>query len=216
VLTGGPGAGKTAVLEMLAHELCRHVLISNEAAGILFSGGFPRGRDAAMRRAAQRAIYHVQIELEEMVAHSNAAMILFDRGMVDGAAYWPGPNDFWNELGITRQQALNRYDAVLHLRSPDGPNGYGHQNPLRTETAAEAQAIDQRILDAWRGHPNRFIVEAAPSFLAKAKLALAFIRAQVPPCCSDQSATTNTGHSAPAITEPTTLPSTAGTTRPIP
>ena len=90
------------------------------------------------------------------------------------------------------------------------------QNPLRTETEEEARLIDERILDAWRGHPNRFIVDATPDFFTKAERALALIRAQIPPCCAGQSATTSTGHSAPTITEPTTLPSTAGMTRPIP
>ena len=60
VLTGGPGGGKTAVLDMLRHELCEHVAILPEAAGIVFGGGFPRNHKADVRRAAQRAIYHVQ------------------------------------------------------------------------------------------------------------------------------------------------------------
>ena len=216
VLTGGPGAGKTAVLEMLAHEVCSHVVISKEAAGILFAGGFPRGRDPVMRRSAQRAIYHVQLELETMLADSNAALIVFDRGIVDGSAYWPGPEDFWSAMGTTRGQALARYDAVVHMRSPDGPNGYGHQNPLRTETAEEARAIDDRILDAWSGHRLRFIVEPTPDFLTKAERALALIRAQMPDCCLRQDAMTRTGQLAPAMTVPRTLPSTAGSTLPIP
>ena len=216
VLTGGPGAGKTAVLEMLSHEICPHVVISKEAAGILFAGGFPRGHEPAKRRAAQRAIYHVQLELEAMLADSNAAVILFDRAIVDGAAYWPGPGDFWREVGLSREQAIGRYDAVIHMRSPGGQNGYGHQNPLRTETAAEARAIDERILEAWGGHPSRFIVDATPNFPAKAELALALIRAQIPACCSAQLATTSTGQSAPAMTEPRTLPRRAGMILPAP
>jgi predicted ATPase len=215
VLTGGPGAGKTAVLEMLAHDACKHVIISKEAAGILFTGGFPRGRDPDLRRSAQRAIFHVQFELEQMQRNVDAAIILFDRGLVDGSAYWIGPGDFWREVGMVREDALARYDAVIHMRSPDGPNGYGHQNPLRTETAAEARVIDERILDAWRGHPHRHIVDATPDFLVKAERALALIRGYVPDCCSGQ-VTTRTGHSAPATTEPTTLPRTAGMTLPIP
>ena len=214
VLTGGPGAGKTAVLEMLAHDVCSHVVITREAAGILFAGGFPRSRDPRMRRAAQRAIFHVQVELENMLADSNAAIILFDRGIVDGSAYWPGPGSFWGDVGMTREDALSRYDAVVHMRSPDAPNGYGHQNPLRTESPDEARAIDDRILAAWNGHPHRFIIDATPNFLTKAERALALIRAQIPDCCSQ--VTTSTGHSAPAITEPTTLPSTAGITLPAP
>ena len=42
VLTGGPGAGKTAVLELVRQEFCAHVQVRPEAAGIVFGGGFPR------------------------------------------------------------------------------------------------------------------------------------------------------------------------------
>lgn len=49
VLTGGPGAGKTAVLQLVRYTLCRHVAILPESAGIVFSGGFPRTRDITGR-----------------------------------------------------------------------------------------------------------------------------------------------------------------------
>ena len=184
VLTGGPGAGKTAVLEILSHEVCRHVVVTREAAGILFAGGFPRRHDPVHQRAVQTAIYAVQLQLEAIAAAENAAVIVFDRGVVDGSAYWPGPDDFWSTMGTTRDAALSRYDCVVHLRAPDGPNGYGYQNPLRIETAAEAKVIDDRILDAWAGHPRRFIVEATTDFVTKAERALAIIRAEIPACCA--------------------------------
>jgi predicted ATPase len=39
VLTGGPGAGKTATLEMIKHAFCEHVRVLPEAATIVFGGG---------------------------------------------------------------------------------------------------------------------------------------------------------------------------------
>ena len=42
VLTGGPGAGKTAVLEMIRQSFFSHVTVLPEAASIKFGGGFPR------------------------------------------------------------------------------------------------------------------------------------------------------------------------------
>jgi predicted ATPase len=197
VLTGGPGAGKTAVLEMLRHALCSHVTMVQESAGVVFGGGFPRRADDDGRRAAQRAIYHVQIELEALADSANAALVLCDRGIVDGFAYWPGPGDYWAAVGTTRAEALARYDAVIHLRTPNGLNGYGHQNPLRTESPEEAAAIDERILSAWEGHPRRFLIDATADFLLKAKSAIAIVRNEVPACCRQGSATTSTGHSAP-------------------
>lgn len=183
VLTGGPGAGKTAVLEALKHSLCSHVAVLPESAGIVFGGGFPRLDTLAARRAAQRAIFFVQRELETVAEEAGTAVVLCDRGLVDSMAYWPGPGDFWTEVGMTRAAALARYDVVIHLRVPDGSHGYGNENPLRLESAAEAAAIDARILDAWARHPHRHIVEATDDFLAKVGRVLALIRDELPGCC---------------------------------
>src|SRR5436190_10384815 len=184
VLTGGPGAGKTATLELIRRaSFCEHVRILPEAAGIVFGGGFPRRTDTAARRAAQRAIFHVQRELEEAAAGTNAAIILCDRGTIDGAAYWPGPDDFFAAVNTTLTAELRRYDAVIHLRTPPLENGYNHQNPLRTETAFEAAGVDLRILRVWDTHPRRFVVDATPDFLVKAAHVLELMRAEVPECC---------------------------------
>ena len=184
VLTGGPGAGKTATLELIRRaSFCEHVQILPEAAGIVFGGGFPRRTDIAARRAAQRAIFHVQRELEEAAAGNNAAIILCDRGTVDGAAYWPGPDNFFATVHTTLADELRRYDAVIHLRTPPVENGYNHQNPLRTESALEAAEVDLRILHVWETHPRRFVVDATPDVLTKAARVLELMRAELPECC---------------------------------
>ncbi|HET9620576.1 MAG TPA: ATP-binding protein [Kofleriaceae bacterium] len=181
-MTGGPGAGKTAVLEIIRRALCPHVDVLPESAGILFRGGFPRGHTVVMRRAAQRAIYHVQRALEA-TARPTSALVLCDRGTVDGFAYWPGPEDLFTALGTTLADELARYDAVIHLRTPPLAEGYDDHNPLRPETADQAAAIDARIAHAWAAHPRRFEVAAAPDFLDKARRALAIVRDQLPACC---------------------------------
>jgi predicted ATPase len=183
VLTGGPGAGKTAVLELIRQAFCEHVKVLPEAAGILFGGGFPRGDTPRLRRPAQRAIFFTQRELEATADGANAAIVLCDRGTVDASAYWPGPEDFWAAVGITLEEQLRRYDAVIHLRTPRPESGYNQDNPLRVESAAEAAAIDERIMRSWERHPRRFIVEEAPDFLAKAARALDTLRGELPECC---------------------------------
>lgn len=184
VLTGGPGAGKTATLELIRRAaFCDHVEILPEAAGIVFGGGFPRRTDIGGRKAAQRAIFHVQRQLEEAVAADNAAIILCDRGTIDGAAYWPGPDDYFDGVCTTIDDELQRYDAVIHLRTPSVGGGYNHQNPLRTESAMEAADVDRRILEVWTTHPHRFIVEATSDFLRKAGEVLTLLRAELPECC---------------------------------
>ena len=183
VVTGGPGAGKTAVLEVAQREFCRHIVVLPEAAGIVYGGGFPRRSGGPVREAAQRAIYHVQRELERMVMEEGeAAVALCDRGTVDGLAYWPhSPEEYWRQLGTTLPDELARYVAVIHLRTP--VQGYSRDNPLRIESVAEARAIDERIALAWAPHPRLYTVDSTRDFVAKAARAIELIRAEVPACC---------------------------------
>ena len=184
VLTGGPGAGKTALLELIRQSFCAHVKVLPEAASVIFGGGFPREDDDSCRRAAQRAIFHVQRELESAGDSHNPAIVLCDRGTVDGLAYWPGAADeFWTSVGTTIDAELGRYDAVIHLRTPALEQGYNHQNPLRTESAAVAAEVDARIASAWAAHPRRFMVESSADFLDKAARALETLRQELPECC---------------------------------
>jgi hypothetical protein len=171
------------VLELVRQYFCSHVTVLPESAGILFGGGFPRGGGVDQRKAAQRAIFHVQRELEASVGSTNSAVVLCDRGTVDGAAYWPGPEDFWSALGTSRKAEVGRYGAVVHLRTPAPDSGYTNSNPLRVETAAEAAVIDELIAKAWNGHPRMFRVEPTTDFLGKALRALLILHNEVPECC---------------------------------
>ena len=193
VLTGGPGAGKTAVLELVRRSFCQHVEVLPEAASIVFGGGFPRRSSAPARQAAQRAIAHVQQELEQLVLEEGrVAVALCDRGLLDGLAYWPGPPEsLFAQVGMSRERMLERYGAVIHLRTPAAGAGYDRSNPVRVESADEAAALDARIEAAWAGHPRRFFIDSAPDFLEKARRALALIREQLPECCR--------GHRVPGV-----------------
>lgn len=183
VVTGGPGAGKTAILEFMHLAFCRHVVILPEAAGILFKGGFPRDEAPVGLRALQQAIFQVQRQLEAATADDNAAVVVCDRGTPDGSAYWPGPGTLWSAVDTTQEAELARYDAVIHLRTPSTENGYNYRNPLRIETPEEALAIDARIAELWRDHPGYVEVPATDDFLVKARSALELMRDQVPACC---------------------------------
>jgi predicted ATPase len=179
-LTGGPGAGKTAVLAIVRASMCEHVRVLPEAAGIVFGGGFPRSPHRDVVRAAQRAIFYVQRELEATTLDDHA-IELCDRGTVDGAAYWPGPDELWSEVGTTLDAQLARYHAVIHLRTP--ARGYNHDNPLRIESSKQALAIDERIATLWARHPRRYEVREQHDFIEKVRRTMEILRLELPPCC---------------------------------
>lgn len=185
VLTGGPGAGKTAVLESVRKVLCEHVAIIPEAAGIVFGGGFWRLESENAQMASQRAIFHIQAEMENLVRGEKKWGIgLCDRGTLDGLAYWKGSHElFWETFNTSLESEYSRYKAIIHLRSPSLDHGYNHQNPIRIESADEAAQIDGRIKEIWQKHPNYNEVKSSDSFLDKMNNAISLIKNDIPECC---------------------------------
>jgi predicted ATPase len=185
VITGGPGAGKSAILEMARIQFCSHVALLPEAATILFRGGFWRENSINGREVAQRAIFHIQKEMEHfIILERKYALAICDRGTLDGLAYWPkSSNSFFEELNLSKKKELLSYSAVIHLRTPSTKNGYNRQNPVRVETAGEAQKMDHKIEQAWAGHPRRFFIESTESFMEKAEKTFRILRQEIPTCC---------------------------------
>ncbi len=182
VLTGGPGAGKTAVMEAARQIFAKDVAILPEAASIVYAGGFPRLGTRASVHAAQRAIAAVQAELERFTLEDRTAPIaLCDRAIVDGAAYWPeGPEAFYAALGTTPEEVFARYTTVIHLCTPTLSMGYNNlANPMRTETADQAAELDRRIETVWAAHPNRLVVPATETFTEKLEHVTSLIRAEL-------------------------------------
>jgi predicted ATPase len=175
VLTGGPGGGKTTAADLFRREIGERVVIVPEAATMIFSGGFPRYPGDRPRQAAQRAVYHVQRNLEDIqAARYPDRVLLCDRGTVDGAAYWPGqPEEFYADLGTTAEAELARYDAVIFFESAAvGGMGIEGGNPVRKESLEEAVALDTRLRTVWSNHPRFIVVNHHPSFFQKISRAL--------------------------------------------
>lgn len=179
VLTGGPCAGKTAVQHVAQEQFGDRLVLVPEAATLLFSGGFPLPVSDETRRAAQRAIYFVQRELEAAcIARAPAeAVVLCDRGTADGAAYWKGTPDFFEAVGTTREAEHARYHTIIHLAVPGATGGYNLQNPTRKETPDEARRVDEGITRAWAGHPRVCDVRNETDFVNKLERAMQLIQA---------------------------------------
>lgn len=170
VLTGGPGGGKTTAADLYRREIGESVVVVPESATLLYSGGFPRGGENGVRRATQKAIYHVQRNLEDaQSADYKGRVLLCDRGTVDGAIYWPDePPDFFTSLNTSLEQELSRYDAVIFFETAAvGGVSIEGGNPIRIESNEEAIKLDHKLKQLWRQHPNFIFVPHQTSFLKK-------------------------------------------------
>ncbi|NBY19114.1 hypothetical protein EBQ74_02445 [bacterium] len=108
VITGGPGAGKSAILNLAKMEFCPHVALLPEAATILFSGGFWRDDSSHGRIVAQRAIFYVQKEMERFITMQKKFSLAFAIGelLTDSHTGQRGQNLF-SKVEISRDKELS-------------------------------------------------------------------------------------------------------------
>ncbi len=171
VLTGGPCAGKTSVVQAVQQHFGEVVSFVPEVATMLLSSGWPLpGRDIDWtpnwRDTFQRAIVTTQRELEdayELTARQHdQQLLLTDRGIMDGAAYHPSNRAFLEATNTDHEAALSRYTAVVHLESiaVANPSLYSRgNNPYRYEDLDEAISLEAATRRAWLDHPQHVVIE---------------------------------------------------------
>lgn len=177
VVTGGPSAGKTTLIETLFREFKNQIAIVPEAASILFKGGIPRGETIDEKIFRQRAIYFLQKELEDfMCKHGCGKIVLCDRGSLDALAYWPknSKKTFFQELKTTESAELKRYDWVIHLDTASEPDY--QLTSIRTEQHRTALELNNKIKRAWEKHPRRIVIPNSTDFSHKLQQAINFIK----------------------------------------
>ena len=180
VITGGPCGGKTSALEVVRRVLTEKgytVLTVSETATELICGGVAPWT-CSSSRVYQTCQLKLQLEKERIYEEAARTMgkkkilILCDRGVLDNKAYL-SPEDYQgmlDEVGVSEEALLNRYDGVFHLLSAakELPEAYTTaNNSARTETPEEAAALDDRIALVWGGHSHYFRIEACRDFSGK-------------------------------------------------
>lgn len=157
-----------------------HAFVVPEAATLMFTGG-AAVLDLSQERkclAFQIALLKIQLALEDAFtrlaeATNGCAVLLCDRGAMDGRAYMS--NSAWGELltatGFQEGELRDaRYDLVVHMvTAADGAQQFytTANNEVRLESVNEAIAQDQRTRDAWTGHAHLRIVDNRTGFRAK-------------------------------------------------
>jgi predicted ATPase len=180
VVTGGPGAGKTSVWRELASTHGTRLVAVPEVATLMFQHVFPNVENLTERRAVQRAIFEVQRNLETIydARRNSGQALLCDRGVPDGAGYWPeGPGAFFSAMSTDWRSEILRYDAVLFLETAAvGGLSIAAGNVTRTETLDAAVSVDAQLRAVWAQHPNCVFIAHEVEFAAKIARGSAVLR----------------------------------------
>lgn len=180
LIGGGPCSGKTTAMEYLRKGLevrGYQLIFVPEAATELINGGVApwtcRSYDDF-----QRAVFEMQLGKEAAFVHAAQKMdaerivIIFDRGVMDHAGYMT-PEGFEQLLAdhhTTREELYARYDIVFHLVSAAKGLEAAYtleNNTARAETPEQAAAVDDRLLAAWKDHPNFTLINNTEIFADK-------------------------------------------------
>lgn len=162
VLTGGPGGGKTTLIEELARDpaWAGHFVALPEAISLV------RWLNISPReRLFQRAMVHLQMALEDglcrALENGPPCLILCHRGSLDPLAYWLdrgwSEDEFFTFTKTRWEDHYQRYAAVLHLvTAADGaPWAYRHwPEAHRPETMGDAIRLDRLLEQVWYRHPR--------------------------------------------------------------
>lgn len=162
VLTGGPGGGKSSLLEDLAKDpewAGRFVALPEAVQYARFVQISPA------EKLFQRAIVQLQLGLEEAMDRTlgpdDRRPVVSHRGTLDPLAFWRqrgwDREEFFEFTGMTLQEHYARYDDVLHLvTAAEGvPWEYTRwPRSHRPEDMEEAIRLDGWLEEAWRGHPH--------------------------------------------------------------
>lgn len=167
VITGGPCAGKSTIIDRLKQDFSAYHFIPEVATMLLESKAYPMPDPWTQewQDGFQEKIVTTQLLLEKTtLSLSENKFIILDRGVLDGAAYMEGGvKEFCNRFNLTEKEVLDRYHSVIHLESLStmSPKMYEEllkTNKQRFETLEQAQHRERMTQEAWKNHPKRYIV----------------------------------------------------------
>lgn len=188
VLTGGPGTGKTTVLNNIYEEYTKRgyqVIIIDETATYLINKGLKPFGDAPIDMVDfQELVLKLQLAKEEVcelaarMIKDKDVLIIYDRGALDNRAY-VNPKEFEDVMMRINSQInipmlMNKYDLVIDLVG--SADFYTTENnQARSESADEALRLGNVTLHCWLGHPKIKIVLPKDTIDDKVKEVLSII-----------------------------------------
>lgn len=188
VLTGGPGGGKTSVLNAikkmaeedgkykniikLGDKKIKLITVPETATELISNGITPT--EAEKVYDFQEALFKIQRAKEENAMNvlkfgydADIVLFIYDRGLLDGMAYLDTKGEFENILfsnGVQELELLDSYDLVIDLLSTAvcSPDKYSSEsNQSRYEDKEWAKSVDERTTAMWVGHRNMRVFDSS-------------------------------------------------------
>jgi predicted ATPase len=163
VLTGGPGGGKTTLINELSRDpawVDRFAALPEAIFTLRHSNISPK------EKLFQRAMVQMQWAMEDglsRVLEEDGRIILCHRGSLDPLAYWLmrgwEEEEFFLFTGMRREEHFQRYTAVIHLvTAADGAEHAYERWPdaHRPETMEESIRLDHLLGKIWQNHPHYY------------------------------------------------------------
>lgn len=167
VLTGGPGGGKTTLIDELLTDpsWSERIAVLPEAISLMHQIGL-----SPKQQRFQRTMVYLQMALEDGLQRAfkpfDLPIIICHRGSLDPLAYWLdrgwSQEAFFVFTETNLSEHLQRYRAVIHLvTAADGANAHYIRWPQshRLETTKDAVRIDRLLHQAWSTHPAYYRID---------------------------------------------------------
>lgn len=153
VITGGPCSGKTELCRYVGRAFPDAICIPEVATRLILSGKTPT---VLGLERFQLDVYREQMQAEEE-ARSRGGLIVCDRGIADGFAYFPG---LARKVSTSPHEALKRYDLVMQLEVVPHADTYleNLNNPARGEDHETALRIQAALRRLYSMHPRFYFV----------------------------------------------------------
>lgn len=182
VITGGPCGGKTTAMSWIQNmfsDLGYSVIFVPECATEIINAGIS-SKTCKDVESFQNALMKLQLVREAIYEEAaqtlknNKVLIVCDRGIMDSKAYLTSLEftSILNSLNKNEIELRDNYDAVFHLvTAAKGAEEFytTANNTARTETIEEAILSDDKLIEAWTGHPHFRVIDNSTNFEDKIK-----------------------------------------------
>lgn len=169
VLTGASLSSKTTMIRRFQEMGFEHVMFVPEVATqilpIVYKDLVSKVDPSLWQPQLQNSIYNIHVDVEDAIESSSQFLraIIFDRGCIDGSAYYYAGKEAWENLvGEKVEELYSRYDYVFFLTSiaNDGDlyDVYKSNNPSRIHSKTETLVAEKQLYEVWKNHPNFVLI----------------------------------------------------------